>query len=358
MSASAESVWLRLKAAGLVSGELPPTGPTGSPWFVYVMLVVTAWIGALFLFLFVGFFLITIARGSPGTFLGLGFAACVSAAVLLRRAPEEAEFAVQHGLAVSLAGQGLVLFALSDMFEGRTSLVALIIACLQVVLFVAVPNFVHRVWSAGSCAAAGAVAMGHWHVYATGLISAGCAWIWLHEFQYVKHGKVLRSCGYGLVLALIGTTAWVSTAGMTSRAGLDPLRDWGGHRLIATGLSGAVLLWAVRGMLAREAVDQSSRGGVCILAAAGILALTTLKAPGLAPAVLILLIGYGNGNLALLGLGVAALLGYLSFYYYSLETTLLYKSVLMATTGLGLLVARVILQRVLLAQPARGEGHA
>jgi uncharacterized membrane protein len=69
-----------------------------------------------------------------------------------------------------------------------------------------------------------------------------------------------------------------------------------------------------------------------------------MKAPGLAPATLILLLGYGNGNRVLSGMGVVTLLGYLSFYYYSLEATLLYKSGVMIATGLSLLAIRVMVQ--------------
>ena len=83
------------------------------------------------------------------------------------------------------------------------------------------------------------------------------------------------------------------------------------------GLGGIALLWAVWQLLIREAVDPTASAGGCFLAAAGILSLATLKAPGLAPASLILLLGFGNGNRVLSGLGVAALLGYLSFYYYN-----------------------------------------
>ena len=348
------SVWLRLKSAGLVDGEAPGFSSAESPWFVRVMLGGAAWVGAVFLLLFV-----TLCLGlrSPSALVGLGLVISAVAVGLLRRAPEHADFAVQLGIAMSFTGQAAVLIAVSDF---AVTVAALIITCLEAVLFAAVPNFVHRVWSAAACAVACAIALGDWqlHVYATGLIAAGCAWIWLHEFQYGKHRKVLMAAGYGLVLALIGTAAWVITDTSASRQGQNPLLAWRGHEWLAAALNGAVLLWAVRGMLTREGIDESSPARLSIMVAAGMLALTTLKAPGLALAVLIMLLGFGNGNIVLVGLGIAALLGYLSFYYYALEITLLYKSVLMMTTGLGLLVSRVLLQRVLSVAPAPRDGHA
>ena len=49
-----ESLWAMLVAQGLASGEVPPRSEQRSPWYVRVMLGIAGWIGALFLFGFVG----------------------------------------------------------------------------------------------------------------------------------------------------------------------------------------------------------------------------------------------------------------------------------------------------------------
>jgi uncharacterized membrane protein len=54
---------------------------------------------------------------------------------------------------------------------------------------------------------------------------------------------------------------------------------------------------------------------------------------------------FANGNRVLAGLGILALLGYLSHYYYALYATLLAKSALLAGAGLVLLAARFALRR-------------
>ena len=123
-------------------------------------------------------------------------------------------------------------------------------------------------------------------------------------------------------------------------------------------MGSVALLWTVWHLLLREVVQPASSTGWRILAAAGILALANLKAPGFAPATLILLLGYSNGNRILSGLGVVALLGYLSFYYYSLEATLLHKSALMAATGCALLAARLILHAWWPVPPQQKDRHA
>ena len=122
---------------------------------------------------------------------------------------------------------------------------------------------------------------------------------------------MLRAGGFGLVLALmsaVGMLAW-TTGTWLWRAGIHRPPDNEYHLWVSAGLGGIALLWAVWQLLIREAVVPTASAGGCFLATAGILALATLKVPGLAPASLILLLGFGNGNRVLSGLGVAALLG-------------------------------------------------
>ena len=58
-----------------------------------------------------------------------------------------------------------------------------------------------------------------------------------------------------------------------------------------------------------------------------------------------LVVGYAHGNRTLAGFAIAALLGYLSVFYYLLEYTLLVKSVLLMSTGIALLGAYALLRR-------------
>ena len=106
-----------------------------------------------------------------------------------------------------------------------------------------------------------------------------------------------------------------------------------------------MLLFAVVLLLRRERVALDSRSGRAALIGAALLGIASFKAPGIGPAATILVVGYANGNRVLAGLGVLAMLGYLSHYYYSLDATLLEKSIILACTGLALLVARLALHR-------------
>lgn len=353
-----QKLWARLKAANLVAGDLPATA-TASLWFVRVMQDVGGWIAALFLLGFVGIGLSFIIQ-SPGTAFFVGAIACAVAGGLLRSNSDN-DFTAQFGMALSLAGQGLVLFSLSVGFHAKTSMVALCMGLFQAILFVAIPNYPHRVlmaWAVG-CAATFALMDGHLLACAPGLLSVACAWAWLNEFRYAQYATMLRAAGYGLTLAVMTAMVMVTSQDHSGilHTGYQPSGSefpvWTG-----AGVSGLALLWAVYQLLLRENVKPVSGAGMRLLAATGILSLATLKAPGLAPATLILLLGFSNGNRVLFGLGVTSLLGYLSFYYYSLDITLLQKSELMATAGIVLLVARHLLLRWWPTSSQQEEHHA
>jgi hypothetical protein len=358
-AATEQALWQRLLTGGLVAGELP-AAHGAAPWFVRVMLGVAGWIGALFVLSFVGVGFRFVMESASVSFV-VGVSACAAAAWLFRAKPES-DFASQFALALSLAGQALVLLALAKALKTHTSATVLSMGLFEALLFLAVPNFVHRVWAAWAGASAVVYALMDWHLqaYAPALLALACAWVWLNEFKYARHGALLRAGGYGLVWALLGALGLLaSAAGVWIWHSAGQPSAWSlYHPWIGAGLAGGVLLWTVRCLLLREAVASMSAPGLGLLAIAAVLALATLKAPGLAPTVLILLLGFANGNRLLAGLGVLSLLGYLSFYYYTLQATLLDKSALMVATGVALLAARLLLHRWWPAQQQDGSRHA
>jgi hypothetical protein len=230
---------------------------------------------------------------------------------------------------------------------GKPAGAALAVAVQQAALFALIPNSVHRIWTAWSGAYAAVFALGGMGLaaYAPASLTAGFLLVWLREFEHPRGGELLRAGGYGLAIAAVQTAVM---HGPLTHALL-----WGGgqgaerqfHAWAGAFACSAVLLWAALALLRREGVALASGPGRIALAGAAILALVSLKAPGIAPATAILVIGYANGNRLLAGLGVAALIGYLSHYYYSLQATLLEKSALLAGAGLALLLARLALHR-------------
>jgi hypothetical protein len=346
-----ESLWAALRAGGLAEGELPERSEARAPWFVRVMLGIAGWIGAMFLFSFVGALFVYVMKHAFAA-IGAGALACAVAAYLFRSDPK-GEFSAQFALAVSLAGQVLIGYGLAKGLGNKIWATALVMSVVQGALFVLVPNFVHRVWSAWAGVVLAAVALGELRLYpfVPALATAAFAWVWIREFDFARHGAALRAGGYGLALAAMQAAvmhgdAW--TRWLYGRSGGTLLGEAGVW--LGAAAAGAVLVWAVVLLLGREGVRlSSSRGGIA-LAGASILGLASLKAPGIGPAAAILVVGYANGNRVLAGLGIVSLVGYLSHYYYAMHATLLEKSALLAATGLALLAARLAVQRLWPAQ--------
>lgn len=344
---SREGIWTQLRQQGLVDGELPAHGEARSPWFVRVMLGFAGWIGAWFLLGFVAIGLVAVVKSPTASWL-VGAGACAAVAMLYR-ASRNGDFTSQFGLAVSLAGQALMVYGLTEWVGRSFTAVALGVAAQQALLFILLPNFVHRVWTAwtGAYAASFAMANVGLQALAPAAVTAGFVLVWLREFDHPARGALIRAGGYGLALAAVQTAvmhgglwyAWLAAmSGRTPPSG--SALAWAGA--VAAGL---VLVWSVLLLLRREQLAVDSGPGKVALTAAVVLALASIKAPGVGPAVAILVVGYANGNRVLAGLGIAALIGYLSHYYYALHATLLEKSVLMAFAGIGLLAARLALHR-------------
>ncbi|MBI1942328.1 MAG: DUF4401 domain-containing protein [Betaproteobacteria bacterium] len=343
-SMTREALWERLRDGALVEGALPERGEARSPWFVRAMLGFSGWIGALFLFMFVGAFF-TFAMENAFAAIGIGAGACAAAALLFRSG-RKGDFSAQFAFAVSLAGQGLMLYGLGKWFGKEIWLTALAMAAVQAALFALVPNFLHRVWAAWTGAAALAFVLSDLRLYtlAPPLVTAAFVWAWIREFDFGARAAQLRAAGYGLALASMQVTLMHGDLWVRWFVGRDsgPLGGWIGYWLGAA-LSAAVLVWAVLALLRREGVALGSGPGRIALAGAALLGLASLKASGVGPAAALLVVGYANGNRVLAGLGIVALLGYLSHYYYSLQATLLEKSAILAATGVALLVARAAL---------------
>lgn len=345
------ALWGRLRDAALVEGDLPPAKAPQAPWFVRVMLGVAGWVGALFLLGFAGALLSGLFDSAAASLL-LGATVC-AVAVLLFRWNRDNDFLDQFAFATSLAGQALIVTGFNEWMDllswswrDEIALIALLMAGVQTILFLLAPDFLHRVWTAWTVGIALIVALVSAELapYAPPLLLAALLWIWLREIERPREGAWLRPAGYGITLAsMIADFVLFLKEGLStsrSEAWLQVLHLW-----LGPALSGAALLWAIVRLLRREGVPVHSVPGRIALAGGAIVAVASLWMPGLAPMIAILIVGHANGNRLLTGLGIFGLLGYLSYYYYSLELTLLQKSALLVGVGIALLLTRLALHR-------------
>jgi len=349
MSRPAEPLWETLLAAGLVQGEAPTAERIESPWYVKGLLAFSGWLAALFLLGFIGVGFQFVMESGPASFITGGL--MMGAAYAVLRVPQN-EFLEHLALAMSIAGQALAVWAFYEMLDTQGAPLWALVALLEILLAVVMPNFVHRVLSTYAAAATLAMTLACLRLpyAAQGIVMLLAAWLWLNVFRYPRHMRRMRAMGYGLIIALI------QLAGMTLffRESLDWLIDYGNRDALlppwpGEAATGAVMLCVVWKLLRRHGVNPAEPFALAALLGTLLFCGVSLEAHGIAVGMTIILLGFAGGNRVLLGLGVAALLFYISSYYYLLDTTLLAKSGTLLMVGMVLLAVR----RVLLAVAAR-----
>lgn len=352
MSVPAE-LWSKLAAAGLADGDMPAFDEARTPWYVRVMLGAAGVIAAIFLLAFVG--------------VGLGFVMdseiasivtgllLIAAAYILFVTGPRSDFVAMFGLAVSLAGQALLAFGFFKLFKGwyREPLPYFLFAMIEATLAYFVPNFIHRVVAAYATAIMLAYAcakVGIWYL-PPGIVAAAVAAVWLNEVRLSKKHSIVAPVGYGLTLALMEIESarfagpWLGLQS-GSRAMTSAL-PWLGEALVALALVATV--WV---LIQRAGWKPASPRALLALGIALALGAASCKAPGIAAGLMIVVLGFANGNRVLTGLGIAALLFYVSTYYYLLNATLLFKAGVLLATGIVLLVARWLVLNVVFGERA------
>lgn len=348
MSAKQESLWILLRTHGLVIGEPPAADETEAPWFVRLMLGFAGWMGALFLLAFLAAGFAVIFKSASVAF-GLGVAACAFTTAIFRTNPKN-DFIAQFGLAISLTGQILIAYGPIHWLEGSNSLICTCIALEQAVLFLLVPNFTHRIWCAWASITAASFTLTNLglEAFTPALTTALVAWVTLSEFTLTRHISTVRAAIYGSAIAAIQTAFLHGSQVSNVMSGhTSPSLDLGPTGFyLGRGAVILVLIGALVALLKREDVTPFSKRGQLACIGTLVLGLTAIKAPGLAPTLTILLLGFANADRLLSGLGIFSLLAYTSHYYYSLESTLLVKSALLMILGVVLLLVRLLLRRL------------
>ncbi|MBK8973532.1 MAG: DUF4401 domain-containing protein [Hahellaceae bacterium] len=346
-----EEAWMQLTSAGCVSGDLPEP-VVSNPWYVKVMLAFSGWLASLFLFAFFGAAFSSLLD-EPSFCLVLGLGLNAGAYAVFRKQPSD--FIEHLGLALSLAGQGLVAFAVADSLAIDEASTWLVAALYEAALLVLMPNSIHRVFSSVLSLLALGVAMVMVHL--TWLFDAALlgmtAVCGLNVFTWPSQIERLQAALYGLVITLIL---------FYGIAHFDPflLQYWANRNVSPDELQALMqrrwLIWGaevltlgyVAWMLGRRAGLSVSSGAARVMMVGVVLAAAVAwQIDGLIVGMLVLILGYSQSHRLIMALGIVVLLTFTSSYYYSLSSTLLAKSGYLLAMGGGLLGVRWIMNRFL-----------
>ncbi len=342
------SLWSVLSDADIVSANSHPPSESldnsDSPWYVKTLLGLSGWVAALFLFLFIGFLFESLTNSFVKSSI-TGIVLLLVAFIILR-IPKN-EFFEHLGLAISMAGQGFLIFTVFYFNKTAFNLTPwLLVALLNVTLAVIMPSFVHRVLSA--CFAVFTASIG---LYSIGLdyfflsvVLLLVTFLWLNEFRYPKHIKKIQAIAYGLVLGLIiiESFAWFENKVHFFMPQYDNLLPWLTPWMAET-IAVLTLWYVVWQLLVRSNQSLSGKVALSAFAAALLFSVVSLFSASVTTGMVILILGFAASNRVLQGLGVVFLLYYVSTYYYYLEITLLEKSITLFVLGLVLLLMRWLL---------------
>jgi Domain of unknown function (DUF4401) len=301
-----------------------PTTDIGRPWYISLLLNASGWLAGLFLL----FFVAVLFR--PNTASGFFFSGifCLGAAFGLFMADRRGDFVAQLALALSVAGQILLVVAMADAKLGLT-LTLWGVFLMQAALVFIMPNTLHRGLSAFFGCIALSFAMRH------ALFGHDSGWGFSTFAQATP-----PTLGYAM---LTWAATWLPVAALVWALIRSEARWMAQARqaLVRPAISGLIvgLAFATLASHPIEAFDWRRQH----FADSGYLALWPLLSALLAAAAIAA--GFALRSRALMGIAFVGALIHVSHFYYALGTSLLSKSLLMVVMGGVFIGVAVVLKR-------------
>lgn len=321
------------------------------PWYLSLLMGGAAWVGALFM-LGTVLGLVALALGERADLAALVLGIGLIPAGVKVRSMRAGEFARQAALVCVVAGQLLLVGAIGSMSDAivAASLATIVSTAILIVVF---DESVYRF--GGTLAIVGAVLIAAFErkiPYAMGVLTAVTAVLPVVIWR-IWPGAGTGASGWPL-LRMLGPVAWASAvaacgllaldaviAGVTGTAGyprgfVDLLlpRPWP-----LTTVFVAWLVWFAARVAADHGTTATDPGPLAAMAAAVGIGALTLSTPAVCGTLLLLVLGFDRRRVGLVALGAVFLVGFLGLYYYSLELSLLQKSLVLVASGTVCLAA-------------------
>ena len=359
--------FLLLQQQGLIDAQnvndklLNNAAAAPSPWFISLLFGFSGVFASLF---FIGFLtLILDNTGLLDSTLALfiiGAILSVSGGFLFYNARiRHSAFWNSLAFAITLAGQGYIAYALlaSEMTEPLNIGLLLFV---QLLMTVAIPNFVYRLLSATLALVCLLYLLNYYHLseVSLGLLALITSVTHLQRYTLavfiprkwrMNALEIMSAMGYASAYVLLSISVYFIAAEYG-----NSLNNYGEsfsyNYYLAQGLLTLASLYAAYLILKRYQVKLRSTAGLLISAAIVLLGIMSIYVSGLLATSLIIIIATANSQRVLLGLGVIASVGYIFWYYYQLDTSLLVKSASMLVIGIALLLLRWLLIKGYFAQ--------
>ena len=325
-----------------------------SPWFISLFFGFSGMLASLF---FIGFLTLllnsTDLLDSTLAVFIIGATLSVIGGLLFYNAhSHHSPFWHSLAFAMTLAGQGYIAFALlaSEIVEPLNILLLLLV---QLLMTVVIANFIYRLLSATLALSCLLYLLMDYHLseVSLGLLALITSVAHLQRYTLAafvptqwrgSFFDIIDAIGYASAYVLLNISVYfIATEYGNSFNNYGQAFSY--NYYLAQGLLTLASLYAAYLMLKRYQVKLLSAAGLLISAAIIILGVISIYVSGLLATSLIIIIATANSQRVLLGLGIIALVGYIFWYYYQLDTSLLVKSASMLVIGMALLLLRWLL---------------
>ena len=338
-----------------------------SPWFISLFFGMSGILASLF---FIGF--LTLLLDNTGlldstlaVFIIGGILSVIGGFLFYNARIRHSPFWNSLAFAITLAGQGYIAYALlaSEIAEPLNIMLLLLV---QLLMTVAIPNFIYRLLSATLALSCLFYLLNYYHLseISLGLLALITSVTHLQRYTLaafiptkwrMNALEITNAIGYASAYVLLSVSVYFIAAEYgNSFANFNSLDSYGEafsyNYYLAQGLLTLASLYAAYLILKRYHIKLLSAAGLLISAAIVLLGIMSIYVSGLLATSLIIIIATANSQRVLLGLGVIASVGYIFWYYYQLDTSLLVKSVSLFVIGIALLLLRWLLIKSYFAQ--------
>ena len=365
-----DNVLLQLQQLGLIDGNVidARTGETSAkatiannhsqndiPWFIQILFGLSGIVASLFLIAFLSLLLFGIdGFDSVIALLITGLILSAVGFVLFRnKQSRDNTFISSLALAISSAGQAYIAFALFDNnFSHPIDFWLFLLV--QAIMTVIMPNRIYRLLGSIMTLGLTVYLLNYYHLpeLSLGLLALITTGSNLSRYSLLQRipskwradvFDIIKAIGYASALMLLCVSVYFIAAehshSLASYYG-DTFRY---NYYLAQGLLTLASLYAAYLILKRYDVKLLSAAGLFIGGALVLLGIISIYVSGLLATSLIIVIAIANSQRVLLGLGITALISYVFWYYYQLDTSLLIKSLSMLIVGLTMLMGRWLL---------------
>ena len=365
-----DNVLLQLQQLGLIDGNVidARTGETSAkatiannhsqndiPWFIQILFGLSGIVASLFLIAFLSLLLFGIdGFDSVIALLITGLVLSAAGFALFRnKQSRDNTFISSLALAISSAGQAYIGFALFDNNLSHPIDVWLFLL-VQAIMTVIMPNRIYRLL--GSIMTLGLMIylLNYYHLpeVSLGLLTLITTGSNLSRYSLLQRMPrkwradvfdIIKAIGYASALMLLCVSVYFIAAEHSHSLATYYGDTFRYNYYLAQGLLTLASLYAAYLILKRYDVKLLSAAGLFIGGAIVLLGIISIYVSGLLATSLIIIIAIANSQRVLLGLGITALVSYVFWYYYQLDTSLLIKSLSMLIVGLTMLMGRWLL---------------